>query len=164
MRLLTWSEETQSWLEMSGEPAVETIPAPDRELTRIQSGGEMVAALEHDVSALRRPERLQAVASAVGLALEIQRLNAQVLEQLDDVTASRARVVESADTARRRIERDLHDGAQQRLVALGLLLQRGQRRAARHGQADFVEIFDSASAEVREALAEIREVSHGSPP
>lgn len=165
LRLLKWSEPVGGWVDSTGRSVPdEEIARPGRELTRIESAGETVAAIEHDVAALRRPQRLRAVASAVGMALEVQSLNARVLEQLAEVQASRARIVESADVARRRIERDLHDGAQQRLVALGMLLQQGEREASREGQSALVDVFDRASAEVRAALSEIRDVSHGAVP
>lgn len=165
LRLLEWSDPDGGWVDSTGRPITdEEVSRPGRELTRIEAAGETVAAIEHDVAALHRPQRLRAVAAAVGMALEVQSLNARVLEQLAEVQASRARIVESTDVARRRIERDLHDGAQQRLVALGMLLQQGEREAARKGESALVEFFDRASAEVRAALSEIRLVSHGAVP
>lgn len=165
LRLLRWSDQVGGWVDSNGRTIdQEELSIPGREVTRIEAGGETVAAIEHDVAAVRRPQRLRAVAAAVGMALQVQALNARVLEQLAEVQASRARIVESADVARRRIERDLHDGAQQRLVALGMLLQHGEREALRKGDSALVEVFDRASAEVRAALTEIRDVSHGAVP
>lgn len=165
LRLLQWSDPVGGWIESTGRSiAGEELSQPGRELTRIEARGEMVAAIDHNVAALRRPRRLRAVAAAVGMALEVQALNARVLEQLAEVQASRARIVESTDVARRHIERDLHDGAQQRLVALGMLLQQGEREASRRGESALVDVFDRASAEVRAALSEIRDVSHGAVP
>ena len=71
---------------------------------------------------------MEAVGNAARLALENERLAAEVRAQLEEVRASRARIVEAADAERRRVERDLHDGAQQRLVALALRLQVAKRR------------------------------------
>jgi signal transduction histidine kinase len=165
LRLLRWSDAAGGWVDSAGRSiSEEELSRSGRELTRIQAGEETVAVIEHDASVLRRPQRLRAVAAAVGMALEVQALNAQALERLAEVQASRARIVESADVARRRIERDLHDGAQQRLVALGMLLQQGEREASRRGETDLVDLFDSASNEVRAALSEIRDVSHGALP
>jgi signal transduction histidine kinase len=165
LRLLRWSDAVGGWMNSSGQSiSEEELSRSGREQTRIQAGEETVAVIEHDASVLRRPQRLRAVAAAVGMALEVQALNAQALERLAEVQASRARIVESADVARRRIERDLHDGAQQRLVALGMLLQQGEREASRRGETDMVDLFDRASTEVRAALSEIRDVSHGALP
>jgi signal transduction histidine kinase len=83
-------------------------------------------------------------------------LAAQVRAQLDQVRASRARIVEAADAERRRIERDLHDGAQQRLVALAMRLEQ-----AREGSSDATALIDATTAELLTAVKEVRELAHG---
>jgi signal transduction histidine kinase len=90
------------------------------------------------------------------MALENERLAAQVRAQLDEVRASRSRIVEAADAERRRIERDLHDGAQQRLVALAMRLDQARGRAAGAGA-----IIDAASEELLQAIREVRDLAHG---
>ena len=96
--------------------------------------------LLHDPSLADEPELVHAVGGAAALALENERLTADLRATVSELRASRARIVESADNARRQIERDLHDGAQQRLVALALSLRlarskvqrgRGARRCCR---------------------------------
>jgi signal transduction histidine kinase len=90
------------------------------------------------------------------LALENERLAAQVRAQLEEVRASRARIVEAGDAERRRIERDLHDGAQQRLVALAMRLDQ-----AREGTAGAAALIDSTTAELLTAIKEVRDLAHG---
>src|SRR5205085_606873 len=100
-----------------------------RAVTKLDSDGEPVAALIHDPSLLEDPTLVGAAAAAARLSLENARLHAETRAQLAQVQESRARIVTAADEERRRIERDIHDGAQQRLVALGLQLRSAQRTA-----------------------------------
>ena len=149
-------------------PSGETVDADDlpdnRALTEIRSGTRLVGAFVHDPKLTGEQGRVAAVAAAAGLALEVGRLNQTVIAQLDEVSASRSRIVQASDTARRRIERDLHDGAQQRLVALGLRLQHARRLAGSETRERLETVLDDASAEVREILDDIRAVSRGARP
>ena len=86
--------------------------------------------LVHDDELRHEPELVRVAAAAASQALEHSRLQAEIQAQLEQVRASRARIVEAGDTARRRLERDLHDGAQQRLVTLSLALGMARSRAA----------------------------------
>ena len=135
-----------------------------RTLTQIRSGGRLVGGLIHGVALRRQPDRLRAVVAAVGLALEVGRLSRELEAQLQEVQASRTRIIEASDAARRRIERDLHDGAQQRLVALGLDLQRAKRMADARGRDDLATLLESATRDIRSTLDDIRSVSRGSHP
>ena len=99
---------------------------------------------------------MAAVGSVAGLALENERLAAQVRAQLEEVRASRARIVEAQDAERRRIERDLHDGAQQRLVALAMRLD--QARAGAEGAS---ELIDATTVELLAAIREVRDLARG---
>ena len=94
------------------------------------------------------------------MALEHARLQAEVQAQLKQVRASRARIVEAGDAERRRLERDLHDGAQQRLVTLSLALGLARARAA-GADSELGSLIESASKEAREALTELRELARG---
>jgi signal transduction histidine kinase len=135
-----------------------------RSLTRIRSGERLIGGLVHDSALVQDPARLSAVVAAVGLALDVNRLNEEVTAQLEEVRASRTRIIEAGDAARKRIERDLHDGAQQRLVALGMDLQRAKRHAESKGEGELAAMLDSATSDVRRAIEEIRSVSRGSHP
>src|SRR5690349_957277 len=91
-----------------------------RATTTVDHHGERVAILVHDPSLLEDPELVHGVCAAAGLSLSNQRLQAQLRARLLELQESRARIVEVGDAERRRLERDLHDGAQQRLVSLAL--------------------------------------------
>jgi signal transduction histidine kinase len=93
------------------------------------------------------------------LRSHVSRLDAELRERLEELRASRARLVEAGDTARRRLERDLHDGAQARLVALGLLLGRARARAA--ADPDLEELLARAVDELHTSLDELRELARG---
>ena len=99
---------------------------------------------------------MEAVGNAARLALENERLAAEVRAQLEEVRASRARIVEAADAERRRVERDLHDGAQQRLVALALRLQVASKTTP--GAAA---LLDEATGELQTAIGEVRGLARG---
>ena len=92
-----------------------------------------------------------------------ERLRRQEAEaaQAREVTASRARIVEAADAARRRLERDLHDGAQQRFVSAALMAQLARRRAAGAGADEVVDLLDKLAGELQTGLADLRELAHG---
>jgi len=128
-----------------------------RGIARLERDGELLAVLDYDPAIeLEDPGRVTAVASVAGMALENERLAAQVRAQLTEVRASRARIVEAADAERRRIERDLHDGAQQRLVALAMRLE--QQRGHVDGAG---ELIDSTTDELLRAIGEVRDLAHG---
>src|SRR5256714_5054802 len=129
------------------------------EITPIVRGDEEVALLAHRRGLLDDPVLAEEVAATARLALENERLQAQTRADLEDLRASRARIVESGDAERRRLERDLHDGAQQRLVGLSLGLRLARLRL-RPDPAVLLRI-DEAETEVRTALAELRELANG---
>jgi signal transduction histidine kinase len=101
------------------------------------------------------------VATAARLAFENARLHSEVRAQLEEVWASRARIVEAGDAERRRMERDLHDGAQQRLVSLACTLGLARARLPATVSAELHASLAAALAEVRLALAELRDLAHG---
>jgi hypothetical protein len=90
--------------------AISVVPAAGRAVTIIERHGRKVAALVHDMALSENPALLDAVSSAAGLALENERLLAELRARLDKVKDSRARVVEASVSERRRLERNLHDG------------------------------------------------------
>jgi signal transduction histidine kinase len=94
-----------------------------------------------------------------GLSLENRLLRAQLQQQNDELRASRARLVAAADAERRRLERDLHDGAQSRFVAIALRLRRAQALAP--AGSDVADMLDSAIAELATGLDELRELARG---
>jgi len=118
-----------------------------------------VAALVHDAALADEPELLEATVAAARLAIDNARLQAEVRAQLEEVRASRARIVRAGDVERQRIERNLHDGAQQRLLALSFALRLAQSRAG--GDAALTAALGEAAQELKEALAELRELAQG---
>jgi signal transduction histidine kinase len=140
-------------VDASGQPLV--LPeSSDRAVTLVTVRGEEVAALVHDPALLDEPALVESVRATAGLVLENERLAAEVRAQLAEVRASRARIIAATDTERRRIERDLHDGAQQRLVTLSLALA-ASRRAAN------TDALATAQDDVELAIAELRELARG---
>jgi signal transduction histidine kinase len=93
------------------------------------------------------------------LRSHVTHLDHELAERMEELRASRARLVEAGDAARRRLERDLHDGAQSRLVALALLLRSARRRAGE--DAELAALLDRAQEELRTSLAELRELARG---
>src|SRR5207249_1129962 len=91
--------------------------------TSVVCDGRRVAVLGHAPGLLDDQELLEHVAAAARLALENERLQAEAHARLEELRASRSRIVSTGDAERKRLERDLHDGAQQRLVALALSLR-----------------------------------------
>jgi signal transduction histidine kinase len=145
------------YIDGTGRPVELPAEDPGRALARIDQDGEPLAVLVHDRTIDEEdPGLVEAVSSAALLAIENERLTAQVRAQLAEVRASRVRIVEAADEERRKVERDLHDGAQQRLVALAMRLE--QARATSEGSA---RLIDEATAELREAIAEVRGLARG---
>ena len=135
-------------------------PGDGRSIARLERDGETLAVLVHDAAIDEEsPGLVEAIAGAARLALENERLAAEVRAQLDEVRASRARIAEAADVERRRVERDLHDGAQQRLVALTMRLE--QARASAVGS---TALIDEATSELRVAIDEVRQLARGMHP
>jgi signal transduction histidine kinase len=124
-------------------------------VTVIGPEAEPLAAIVHDDRLLGQRRLLEAAGSAAKLALENTRLQAELRSQLAELKASRARIVSAADAERRRVERDLHDGAQQRLLALGLALQLLRDRGGDP------ELLGEAETELQAALAELRDLARG---
>jgi hypothetical protein len=117
LRIAYWLPEFESYADPSGR-RVELRAEPGRTTTLVSRGGKPIAALIHDASLQMEPALLDAVVAAAGIALENGRLESELRARVEELRRSRARIVEVTQTERRGLERDLHDGAQQRLVAL----------------------------------------------
>jgi signal transduction histidine kinase len=154
-----WVPEYETYADLNGR-AIELPETAERATTLIdREDGTHVAALVHDVSLRDEPGLLDAVVAAAGFALENARLHAELRARLEELKGSRARIIEAAQTERQRLERDLHDGAQQRLVALSLELGLLEERF--EGEADAKAALDQTRREVTESLRELRELAHG---
>jgi signal transduction histidine kinase len=143
-------------VDEAGRPVPEPDPAR-RAITRVEQHGELLAVIIDDPQAVADdPALVEAVGSVARLSLANERLAAQVRAQLEEVRASRARIVEAADAERRRVERDLHDGAQQRLTALAVRMD-----VARETGTLSPELLAEATSELRSAIGEVRDLSRG---
>jgi signal transduction histidine kinase len=141
--------------------AVNPAARDGRTVTPLARGGTTVALLIHRTGLLDNPELVHEVVAAARIALDNERLQAVVRAQLEDLRASRARVVTVGDAERRRLERDLHDGAQQRLVSFALALRLARIRLGPDQDPDLICGMDQAGAEIGAAIEELRELAHG---
>ena len=148
------------WVDARGLEA-SLAERPGRTLTPVRMGGETVAVLDHRQGIERDGALMDDVVRAARLGLERERLHAAARATLEELRASRLRVVEADDAERHQLERDLHDGAQQRLLSLGLSLRLAEDGPNRQRDAAAAEAMVDAQAEVAQALAETRRIAHG---
>jgi signal transduction histidine kinase len=130
----------------------------------LERAGEPLGMIVHDVADEARLALLRRVVEASGLAIEIARLRVELRRQLAAVDASRTRIVAAAHEERRRIERDLHDGAQQRLVSIGLALRHAEHELDSSTSAEARRSLDAAVLEIALAIGELRNLAQGLPP
>jgi signal transduction histidine kinase len=154
-----WMPASQEYVDVEGKQ-VDVVPTATRAVTILERRGEKVAALVHDAALREDPALLDAVSSAAGLALDNERLLAELRAQLAETRDSRARIVDAADTERRRLERNLHDGAQQRLVTLALHLRMAQE-SLHDAPATAGAMLDGVGDDLKHALQELRELARG---
>jgi signal transduction histidine kinase len=148
------------WVDADGQRVDLSAVPRGRSVTTIREGGAPIAAIVHDSALDEHPDFVKAAGNYAVMALDNHQLVAQVKSSLREVQDSRARIVASADEERRRIERDLHDGAQQRLVALRIKLELAEEMLSRdpgRGRELLHEIGD----ETVEALEDVRSLAHG---
>ena len=153
-----WLADRETFVDESGRPVELPVPGSGRAWTAVDHEDRRVAAIIHDAELDATPELVNAAAAAAGLALDNERLKADLRARVEDLRISRARIVEAADAARRRLERDLHDGAQQQLVSLALDLR---LLRARLKGSETVQMVDELSDKLNLALAELRELARG---
>ncbi len=155
-----WLPEREEWVDAAGAPFTLPGPGSPRTCTPVERDGRPVAMLVHDAAVADERELVSAVGGAAALALENERLDAELRANLNELRASRARIVETADAARRRIERDLHDGAQQQLVAVALTLGTARARIDRD-PSGAAELLDAAKIDLDAAIRDLRELARG---
>ncbi len=155
-----WLSERRGFVDAAGEPVELPAEGTPRAVTRLEQGGEPVAALVHDPSLLEEPKLVAAAGAAARLALENARLQAETRAQLQQVRESRVRIVAAADEERRRIERNLHDGAQQRLVALALQVRSAQKHLA-GADPELERLLAATADELQGAVDELRTLARG---
>jgi signal transduction histidine kinase len=158
LRVLFWSTDEAGYIDVHGRPAAEQPTDGRLAFPVTNRNGEPVAMVHADASVAHYRELLDAALAASSLSLENAALHASLLARLAEVRESRARLAETAVVERRRIERDLHDGAQQALLALGLTLGRAQAAA---DAATASGLLTQARGELTEALQELRDLASG---
>ena len=135
-----------------------------RDYVAVEHGGQPLAMVLYDPASQENFTLLRQVVEAAGLGIEIARLRVALRRQLAEVEASRARIVAAGNEERRRLERDLHDGAQQRLVSIGLALRHAQHELSVSSPESASQTLEGALAEVALSIDELRELAHGLPP
>jgi signal transduction histidine kinase len=161
LRLAYWLPGAARFVDGSGR-AMELPPEDDafRVATLVERDGERVGALVHDRLLSEEPELVSAVVAAASLAMANERLEAELRARLEELSESRARLVEIGIAERQRLERDLHDGAQQRLTALSLQVHVARAKLTSDPEAAGA-ILDRARDELRLAIEELRELARG---
>jgi signal transduction histidine kinase len=155
-----WVRDEGRYVDSAGRRVELPGPGSGREVTRIERDGHFVAALIHHPLEEEDESLIEAVGAAASLALENERLDAELKARLEELTSSRTRIVEAGVAERRRLERNLHDGAQQRLVSLALNLRMARKKLSDDPETAG-ELLDASAKELDLALEELRELARG---
>jgi signal transduction histidine kinase len=158
LEIAYWQPDSQHYVDANGQPVAQPVAGPGRAVTVLVRDGRRIAVVSHTAAL---PDLERELGAAVRLALENERLQAQALAQLDQLRASRVRIVETGDSERRRLERDLHDGAQQQLLALSYDLRLAGAQAAADGDNQTASLLTRATDQAQAALGELRDLAHG---
>ncbi len=161
LQVAYWAPIGDRFVDAAGEVMELPEDGAGQAVTMLERNGVREAAIIHDAILLEEPGLIASVASAMRLAVENDRLTAAVQAQLTEVRASRARIVAAGAAERQRIERDLHDGAQQRIVALTLALRLARTRLGDDADPAVKLSLEQASDEAKAALSELRELARG---
>jgi len=158
VRLAYWLPEFDSYADVDGRK-LELEDSPGRSSTAVKRDEQTVAMLLHDSALDDEPRLLSAVVSAIGMTIENAQLQVELRARLEELRGSRARILQAEQSERRRLERDLHDGAQQRLIALSLEL--GELGDRLDGDVELRTRIDTVREEVTASLAELRDLARG---
>ena len=154
-----WLPDREAYVDESGRPVPLPEPGSERAWTAVDYEGRRVAAIIHAAHLEASPELVQAAAAAASLALDNERLKADLRARVEELRASRVRIVEASNAARRKVERDLHDGAQQQLVALALELKVLRSRVGANEEA--LALIDGIESKLGAALDDLRALGRG---
>jgi signal transduction histidine kinase len=158
LQIAYWLPATQRYADATGRAVREPSAAPGRAVTRLTRNEHTIAVISHSGAV---PEIENQIGPAIRLGLENERLQAELLAQLEELRASRARIVETAHAERRRLERNLHDGAQQRLLALSYDIRLARAAAQADGDSRAEMALARAAGDTQGVLEELRELAHG---
>ena len=159
LAVLEWDSDRRSFVDVDGGVRANLPETAGRSATLVSAGDEPLAALVYDSSLDQDPAIVAAAVAVTRLVVQNTRLSRQSARRLEEVEASRARIVEAGDAERRRIERDLHDGIQQRLVALAMFLSRAQAAAQDPDAA--AESLRYGASEILGIVQDVREFAGG---
>jgi signal transduction histidine kinase len=159
LEIAYWIPESGRYVDAAGRE-LPGEPVEGRTTTPVELEGRRVGAIVHAPQLLDEPQLVRTVADAAALALERERLEAELRAKVEELRASRARIVEAGYTAARRLERDLHDGAQQRLVSLALGLGMVEQRVATDPEGA-QRLVGSARDDLDAAISELRDFARG---
>jgi len=161
LRVGLWLPTQQRFVDVHGKHEFErSVSSDGRALKEVSKADAPLASIDHRVDLTAQPRLMQSVLNRARLGLELARFAAESASQMNELEQSRARLVEATYQERRRLERDLHDGAQQRLVALGLRIRRLQRSMP--PSARILEpALDQTVDEIGEAIADLRRLAAG---
>jgi signal transduction histidine kinase len=157
LRLLFPADDA-TYVDVAGGVVLPPAQGNGRMITELRRDSEPVATLEHDA---QLTDVVQRMGPALRLAVENAGIRAALLARLVELQAMRARIVAAGDAQRRRLERDLHDGAQQQLLALALDLRLAAATAVAHGETRCGDLLSAAAAEAKAAVSELRDLAHG---
>jgi signal transduction histidine kinase len=158
LQITYWLRDAEHYVDAIGRPVAEPVTAPGRTVTTLLRDGHRIAVVSHTAAL---PDLERELGAAIRLALENERLQAEELAQLDQLRASRVRIVETGDSERRRLERDLHDGAQQQLLALSYDLRLAHTQADTDGDPRTGSLLTEAIGQAQAALGELRDLAQG---
>lgn len=163
LRVFWWDEPLQTYQTSDGRPVSDAGPAarPGRSTLAIDSDQGPIALIEHDVALAQDDRLLDAVSSALLLSVDNDRLRERLERTIQELRESRLRIVEEGYLARRRLERDLHDGSQQQLVSLAISLRIATAKAEARGDEELAGDLQRASDQLADALRELRELARG---
>lgn len=152
--------EHGGFVDTSGEPLDPDRTGDGRVSSPVERGGETIAYIVHDASLTGDPELVRAAGQALLLALESGRLEAELGSTIEELRGSRARIAAAGHAERRKIERDLHDGAQQHLFALGMKLELAARDAAERDP-ELARELSEVGDELTQVLDDLRQLARG---
>jgi signal transduction histidine kinase len=161
LELVYWLPDAERFVDARGHDYDLPAPGSGRAVTKVEYEGDCVAALVHDqVVEDEQGGYVDAIGAAASLALQNERLEAALRSKVEELRASRERMLSIGLEERRRLERDLHDGAQQRLVSMALNMRLARTRL-RNDPAAAEDLLDGAAGELDAALGELRELARG---
>jgi signal transduction histidine kinase len=156
-----WLPDSRRFVNGFGEEVLLPARHSRRAIAQIIRGGESIAAINHDPALVDPSGLVQAIGPAARVAIDNERLQAELLAQLAELQASQVRVVQTSDAERRRLERNLHDAAQQAVLALSYDIRIAVASAQGSGGHDLRQLLERAMTAVQSAVEELRQLAHG---